>query len=145
MAQKSHGALSGMERDAIATIRELRAAHFHEPGQGKQEEPAQIMHDILRGYHGNIKLRLEVIAPALGCSMRTLEREFVARHGETMASFHERMRLEHAQMQIRNKPDIKLTAVASELGYDQENEFRRFFLRKTGESPSAFARRMRNE
>lgn len=144
MAQKSHRALSGMERDAIATIRELRAAHFHESSQGKLEEPAQIMHDILRGYHGNVKLRLEVIAPALGTSMRTLEREFIARYAETMASFHERMRLEHAQMLIGNKPDIKLTAVASELGYDHENEFRRFFLRKTGESPSKFARRIRN-
>jgi AraC-like DNA-binding protein len=144
MAQKSHRALSGMEQEAIATIRKLRAAHFHEPPQGKLEQPAQIMHDILRGYHGNVKLRLEAIAPALGCTMRTLEREFLVRYAETMASFHERMRLEHAEIQIRNKPDIKITAVASELGYDQENEFRRFFRKKTGESPSEFARRMRN-
>jgi AraC-like DNA-binding protein len=145
MAQKSHGALSGMERDAIAAIRELRAAHFHGPSHGQIEEPALIMHDILRGYHGNVKLRLEVIAPALGCTMRTLEREFVARYGETMASMHERTRLEHAEMQIRNKPSIKLTAVASDLGYDDENEFRRFFRNKTGESPSKFARRIRNQ
>jgi transcriptional regulator GlxA family with amidase domain len=133
-----------MEQDAIATIQKLRAAFFHEPSQGKLEEPAKIMHDILRGYHGNAKLRLEALVPALGSTMRTLEREFLARYDETMAGFHERMRLEHAQMQIRNKPDIKLTAVASELGYDRENEFRRFFLRKTGESPSTFANRMRN-
>lgn len=133
-----------MEQDAIATIRKLRAAHFHERSEGKLEKPAQIMHDILRGYHGNVKLRLEALVPTLGCTMRTLEREFLARYAETMASFHERMRLEHAEMQIRNKPDIKLTAVASELGYDRQNEFRRFFLRKTGESPSKFARRIRN-
>jgi AraC-like DNA-binding protein len=132
-----------MEQDAIETIRQLRAAHFHGPFHDKLVEPAQIMHDILREYHGNVKLRLEVITPALGCTMRTLEREFVARYAETMASFHERMRLEHAQMQIRNKPNIKITAIAAELGYDREGEFRRFFLRKTGESPTAFARRMR--
>jgi AraC-like DNA-binding protein len=76
--------------------------------------------------------------------MRTLEREFLARYSETMNSFHERMRLEYAETQIRLSPSVKLTAIAAELGYDRESEFRRFFRRKKGESPKEFARRMRN-
>jgi AraC-like DNA-binding protein len=129
-----------MEQDAIETIRQLRA-DFDRLGHGEAEEPAEIMHDILRGYNGNVKLRLEAIAGSLGRTMRTLEREFVARYSETMNSFHERMRLEYAETQISRNPRVKLTAIAAELGYDRESEFRRFFRRKKGESPTEFARR----
>jgi len=100
------------------------------------------MHDILRGYHGNVKLRLEVISTALGCTIRTLEREFVAQYSETMNSFHEKTRLEYAEMQITFNPNVKLMAVAAELGYDRESEFNRFFRRKKGLSPTEFARRV---
>jgi AraC-like DNA-binding protein len=143
MAQRSYGELSGVEQDAIATIRRLRAAHFDRPDHGTLEEPAEIIRDILREYHGNVKLRLEVICSVLGRTMRTLEREFIAQYSETMNSFHEKTRLEYAEMQISYNPNIKLTAVAAELGYDRESEFNRFFHRKRGESPTQFARRMR--
>jgi AraC-like DNA-binding protein len=133
-----------MEEDAIARIRRLRAAHFKGIAPHESEVPAEIMHDILREYHGNVKLRLEVMSSALGRTMRTLEREFIAHYSETMNSFHEKTRLEYAEMQISYDPRIKLTAVAAELGYDRESEFNRFFHRKRGESPTQFARRMRN-
>jgi AraC-like DNA-binding protein len=133
-----------MEHDAIATIRGLRAAHFNSSRHGKEEEAAEIMRDILDGYHGNVKLRLEVIAAALGCTMRTLEREFLARYSETMNSFQGKRRLEYAEMQIICNPKVKLTAVAAELGYDRESEFNRFFHRQKGESLTQFARRIRN-
>jgi AraC-like DNA-binding protein len=143
MAQKPRRELTRMEQNAVETIRRLRA-DFHRPGHGEVEEAAEIMHDILRGYNGNVKLRLEVISTSLGRTMRTLEREFVARYSETMNNFHERMRLEYAETQIRRNPSVKFTAIAAELGYDRESEFRRFFHRKKGESPTEFARRMRN-
>jgi AraC-like DNA-binding protein len=143
MAQNPRRELTRLEQDALETIRRLRA-DFGRPGHGEAEEPAEIMHDILRGYNGNVKLRLEAISGSLGRTMRTLEREFLARYSETMNSFHERMRLEYAETQIRLSPSVKLTAIAAELGYDRESEFRRFFRRKKGESPKEFARRMRN-
>ncbi len=141
MAHKSRRKLTRIEQDAIETIRQLRA-DFVRPGHGEAEEPAEIMHDILRGYNGNVKLRLEAISGSLGRTMRTLEREFLARYSETMNNFHERMRLEYAETQITLNPRVKLTAIAAELGYDRESEFRRFFRRKKGESPTEFARRM---
>jgi AraC-like DNA-binding protein len=142
MAQKPHRELTRMEQDAIETIRRLRAAVEGE-GRGKVPRPCEMVHEILRGYNGNVKLRLEVISACLGRTMRTLEREFLARYAETMSRFRERMRLEYAEAQIRRDPSLKLTALAAELGYDRETEFRRFFRRKKGESPTEFARRMR--
>jgi AraC-like DNA-binding protein len=144
MARKLPGQLSPMERQAIARIRQLRATHVDGSTAGGLAERAAVMHDLLRGCHGNVKLRLEVISAALGCTMRTLERAFIAQYSETMNSFHERMRLEYAEMQLTYNPDVKLTAVAAELGYDRESEFNRFFRRKKGETATQFARRMRD-
>jgi AraC-like DNA-binding protein len=143
MAAKSHGQLSGMELDAIATIRKLRATHFTGPRCGRSERAAEIMHELLCEYHGNVKIRLGVISVALGCTMRTLEREFIAQYAETMNRFHQKARLDYAEMQISCDPNIKLTAIAAELGYDRQSEFNRFFHRKRGESPRQFASRMR--
>jgi AraC-like DNA-binding protein len=141
MTQKSRRELTRMEQDAIETIRRLRA-DFNRLGRGGTQAPAEIMHDILRGYNGNVKLRLEALSGSLGRTMRTLEREFLAHYAETMNGFHERMRLEYAELQIRLNPRVKLTAIAAELGYDRESDFRRFFHRKKGESPTEFAHRM---
>lgn len=132
-----------MEQHAIERIRRLRAPFIAGSEYTKLEERAEMMHDILRGYHGNVKLRLEVISEALGSTMRTLEREFTARYSETMNSFHEKTRLEFAERKIILDPDVKLMSVASELGYDRESEFNRFYKRKRGITPSEFARVVR--
>lgn len=103
-----------------------------------------MMRDILHGYHGNVKLRLEVISAALGSSMRRLEREFVAQYSETMKSFHERIRLEYAERLLTFNPDVKLMSIAAELGYDRESEFNRFFRRKKGMSLTEYVRDVRS-
>jgi hypothetical protein len=79
MNRKPQEELSSVEHDVFATIQQLRAARFNVRGSDEAEEPAAIVRDILREYHGNVKLRLEVISEAWGRTMRTLEREFVAR------------------------------------------------------------------
>jgi len=132
-----------MELHAIETIRRLRAPFIVGSDYTELEERAEMMHDILRGLHGNAKLRLEVISPALGSSMKTLERKFRARYGESMNSFHQRMRLEIAERKIILDPDVKLMSVASDLGYGRESEFNRFYKRKRGITPSEFARAVR--
>jgi AraC-like DNA-binding protein len=132
-----------MEQHAIERIRRLRAPYITGAERRELEERAAMMHDILRGLHGNVKLRLEVISEALGSTMRTLEREFTAQYAETMNSFHERTRLEFAEGKIILDPDVKLMSVASDLGYDRESEFNRFYKRKRGITPSEFARVVR--
>lgn len=132
-----------MELHAIETIRRLRAPFIAGSKYTKIEERAEMMHDILRGLHGHAKLRLEVISPTLGSSMKSLERKFRARYGESMNSFHQKTRLEFAERKIILDPDVKLMSVASDLGYDRESEFNRFYKRKRGITPSEFARVVR--
>jgi len=132
-----------MEREAIEKIRQLQAAHRDGYIHSELEEQAEVIHDILRGYHGNVKLRLEVISRALGSGMRTLEREFLAKYSETMNSFHEKIRLEYAERILTFNPDTKLMSIAAELGYDRESEFNRFFRRKKGMSLTQYVNDIR--
>jgi AraC-like DNA-binding protein len=60
-----------------------------------------------------------------------------------MNSFHEKTRLEFAEQKIILDPDVKLMSVASDLGYDRESEFNRFYKRKRGITASEFARVVR--
>lgn len=131
-----------MEREVIANIREWRAKVPNEVASGSLTDRANLIRCILNSYRGNMKLRLEVICPALGCTMRSLEREFQSLYEETMHEFQERTRIENAIHEICLNPKIKLTAVAADLGYERESEFNRFFRRKTGESPTAFVRKL---
>jgi AraC-like DNA-binding protein len=147
MARKPKGEPTTMEQHAIERIRRmraLRASLMEGRGYTRLEERAELMHDILRGLHGHAKLRLEVISRALGSSMKTLERKFRARYGESMTGFHRRTRLEIAERMIILDPDVKLMSIASSLGYDRESEFNRFYKRQRGITPSEFARAVRD-
>jgi AraC-like DNA-binding protein len=143
MARKTHGRLSALEQEAIGRIRQLRADHHDGSPHNEMQERAEIIHDILRGYHGNVKLRLEILSAALGSTMRTLEREFIAQYSETMNSFREKIRLEYAERVLTFNPDIKLMSIAAELGYDRESEFNRFFRRKKGMSLTEYVNAVR--
>jgi AraC-like DNA-binding protein len=39
---------------------------------------------------------------------------------------------------MNTNPDVKMSALASELGYDRLSEFSRFFRNRTGLSPTAY-------
>ena len=143
MAPKLQTTLSAMEAEAVEKIRRLRAQHRGSAIQGGLQEEAAVIHDLLRGYRGNVKLRLKVITAALGCTTRTLRRAFVASYGETMNSFHEKERIEYAERVLSFDPDIKLMSIAAELGYDRESEFNRFFRRKKGVSLTEYVREVR--
>jgi AraC-like DNA-binding protein len=142
MSRKSHGELSGINWEVVETIRQLRIDRSDRPVFAELELP-KIMHDILCIHHGNVKLRLDVISRALGCTMRTLERAFAAQYAETMNSFRERIRLEYAERILTFNPDIKLMSIAAELGYDRESEFNRFFRRKKGISLTEYVNDVR--
>jgi AraC-like DNA-binding protein len=145
MARKVHGRLSALEREAIEKINLLRTQHRITAESGHLLNEAVIVHDLLLGYHGYVKLRLEVISGALGCTMRSLQRTFVAFYGQTMNSFHERVRVEYAEQILSSDPGIKLMSIAADLGYDRESEFNRFFRRKRGISLTEFAQVVRSK
>jgi AraC-like DNA-binding protein len=55
-----------------------------------------------------------------------------------MNEFQYRARLDRALWYMNATPDVKLSALASELGYDRLSEFSRFFRNQTGLSPTAY-------
>lgn len=131
--------LSAIEVEAVNLIRRSRARSSELANRDAQMR-ADTVYNILVSYNGNVNLRLSVIASAMACTMRTLEREFLARFSETMHSFQERTRLAHAEALLTHHPHLKLMTIAAELGYKRESELHRFFRRQKGISPRAFSK-----
>ena len=129
---------SGLEKEAIRRIENWLSAC--RAGQGAESliERAELIRTILEDYHGTKRLRLDVICPALGSTERTLQREFKRQYGISMNEFQDRARLKHAIWSMNATPDVKLSALASEIGYDRVCHFARFFRNRTGLSPSVY-------
>jgi hypothetical protein len=70
--------LSAIEVEAVNLIRRSRARSSELANRDAQMR-ADTVYNILVSYNGNVNLRLSVIASAMACTMRTLEREFLAR------------------------------------------------------------------
>jgi transcriptional regulator GlxA family with amidase domain len=137
--------LTVLEREAIETIRSLRRVALSTPENSSALDSAGIVHDILESYHGHLGLRLAILAEGLGTAMRVLERQFSSRYGMTMAEFSENVRLEFAQLILRQDPDFKVAALANLLGYKRSTDFTHFFHShsKDNLTPSAFKKRAR--
>jgi AraC-like DNA-binding protein len=135
--------LSSIERDVIAEIRALRVAPENELYTHLLERPARLVHHFILASHGNVRLRFSAIAKELGIEMRTLERTFAADYRKTMMQFQLEVRLAFSKHLLSVLPPTKLTAIAALLGYDEVQDFHRFFKRHTHESPSAWSRRER--
>jgi methylphosphotriester-DNA--protein-cysteine methyltransferase len=87
---------------------------------------AFIMHRWIRKNHGHTKLSFEDMAHWLEIDLRTLQRVFRAAYGISMKSYatSERIRFVHAT--LSSSPETKLSALASELGYESDKAFIRF-------------------
>jgi AraC-like DNA-binding protein len=129
---------SGLEMEAIRRIEDWLSAYRKGQVTGSLAERAELIRTILDDYHGTKRLRLDVICPALGCTMRSLQREFKLQYGASMNEFQDRARLHRAIWYMEVTPNVKMSALASELGYDRLSEFSRFFRNKTGMSPRAY-------
>jgi AraC-like DNA-binding protein len=140
MIRSSSEILSAIEVEAVNLIRRSRACSGELANRDAQMR-ADTVYKILVSYNGNVNLRLSVIASAMACTMRTLEREFLARFSETMHSVQERTRLAHAEALLTHHPHLKLMTIAAELGYKRESELHRFFRRQKGISPREFSKR----
>ena len=129
---------SGLEKEAIRRIENWLSNSRAGQGTGSLVERAELIRSLLDDYHGTKGLRLDVICPALGCTMRSLQREFKLQYGVSMNEFQDRARLARAIWYMKVTPDVKMSALASELGYDRLSEFSRFFRNKTGMSPRGY-------
>lgn len=86
-------------------------------------------------------LSIRAVAAEAGVSPYRLIRRFHAVFGETPHQFRIRARLERARTLLLR--DLSVTEVCFEVGCSSLGSFSDLFARRTGESPSAFRRRMR--
>ena len=106
---------SGLEKEAIRRIENWLSGSRAGQGAGSLIERAELIRTLLDDYHGTKRLRLDVICPALGCTMRSLQREFKLQYGVSMNEFQDRARLDRAIWSMKVTPDVKMSALASEL------------------------------
>lgn len=144
MAGKTRKEPSGLEKEAIRRIETWLSAYRNGEVTGSLAERAELIRGILDDYHGTNRVRLDVICPALGCTMRSLQRQFKDQYGVPMNEFQDRARLKRAIWYMRVTPDVKMSALASEMGYDRLSEFARFFRNKTGLTPKAYLEQVIN-
>jgi len=139
MSTHSPNQLTGVERHAVTLIRELR----HQTRTGKLpkafERPEHLAHYVIARYHGHVQLRTTKLAKELGVTVRTLQRSFLKTFHTSMKAFQIETRLKFAQYLLSSNPDLKMSVIAKELGYNDPNVFERFFHEHAGNSPYAWS------
>jgi transcriptional regulator GlxA family with amidase domain len=137
------GSLSQIEREVIAEIRQLRASSGSGLPASLLESPARIVHHFILASHGNVQLRIAIVARELGVEMRTLERAFAGQYNRTMMQYQVEVRLAFSGWMLSISPPTKISAIAATLGYGRVQDFNRFFKKSTHKSPSEWSRKER--
>lgn len=84
--------------------------------------------------------RMVDLAADVAMSERTFQRRFVQATGRTPLTYLQGLRIALAQDLLADGRD-SVAQIADRVGYQNENAFRRLFLRETGLSPSDYRRR----
>jgi AraC-like DNA-binding protein len=132
--------LTKIEQETLAEIRSIRASAENVPFALLLDHPALLVHHFIVSTHGNVQLRMALLARELGIGMRTLERAFAREYHQTMTQCQVDVRLSYSKWMLSIFPPTKISAVASILGYEQVQDFNRFFKKHTKQSPSAWSR-----
>lgn len=91
----------------------------------------------------NHELAVQNIADAAGFSLDYFNRMFFKHTGFTVMAYVSYIRLKKAAVLLRN-PDISITDVAMDTGYDSLEGFSKAFGKRYGVVPSEYRRRMKN-
>jgi AraC-like DNA-binding protein len=135
--------LTAREREAIALIREWRLHPEDELHAMLLQYPARAMRHFILKYHGHVKFRLHPVIAELAVEVKTVERAFQKEFGMTMHKFVVESRLAYARTLLRMTPPPKISVVASELGYEEPNDFHYFFDKFMHDTPAAWGRKAR--
>ncbi|AJR08447.1 AraC family transcriptional regulator [Photobacterium gaetbulicola] len=99
-------------------------------------EPSMMIHDLMKYGHGSTRFELKACAQQLGVHPRWLQRNL----RENNTSFREiatKYRMELAKAHLTDA-SISITEVALELGYSDQANFWRAFIKYTGVSPTEY-------
>lgn len=83
------------------------------------------------------------VAEAVPMSGRRLHDAFTKHIGRTISQEIKRRRVEHAQRLLAQTPPIKLEAIAWESGFTSGDRMTKVFVAITGETPSAYRKRVK--
>ena len=147
-------ALAFVEEDfgselALAVAREIVVYLKRSGGQLQYSQPlhAQVdaktrFGDLAEWVRGNLQkdLTLEVLAEHANLSTRHFARKFKDTFGVTPADFIEEMRLDEARWLLVNS-DNPIGELAANVGYSNDDTFRRAFERHFGIAPADYRRR----
>lgn len=110
-----------------------------------------VLLDAMTGYNSNIrrciryvdihfrkKLSAEGLAKHFGMSRAALCAAFPQYAGMSLHKYITRKRILEAQLQIRARPGLPLSQIASEVGYEDDSTFYRNFLKIAGIAPSKY-------
>jgi AraC-like DNA-binding protein len=139
-----------VEHQALALIRDIRVQILEGEISEELKKPPMLAHYLITVYHGHAQLRMSRIASEFGATMRYLQRSFREAFGTSMKRYQIETRLRFAQYLLSTNPDLKMSVIAKQLGYDDPNVFERFFRNHAGNSPHAWskaehARRVQDE
>ncbi|MGA0558402.1 helix-turn-helix domain-containing protein [Larkinella sp. VNQ87] len=83
------------------------------------------------------KIRAESVSQHFGISKTYLGRYFKKHTAETMQQYVTNYRLKLIEARLRHS-DLRMTEIARELGFTDENHLNKFFRKQKGSSPTAF-------
>lgn len=144
MRNPKSAVLSDIEKEIIAEIRNLRATLADPRRTDLLEHPERLLYHFIQASHGNVKLRIKALAPALGSEIRTLQRAFTDEYHENFTACQARVRLQFSCWSLSISPSSsKISAIASVLGYARVQDFNRFFKKYMKQSPAEWGRKER--
>lgn len=94
--------------------------------------------------HISENLSSSEIAEAIHISERELRRIFVRETGSTPYTYLRMIRLEYAEMLMREYPNRKINSIARDVGIEDELYFSKIFKKFYGESPTEHKKRIAN-
>ena len=83
----------------------------------------------------NVDLKVSDVAAELGTNSRYVSECIKTQEGCTFNRFVNKYRLEHVKRLLREAPDRKLSSIAIEAGFANEQSFHRTFKQETGTTP----------
>ncbi len=89
-----------------------------------------------------VDIRVEELARHLGVGTRTMLRKFRAASGVTPQAYIQRVRLDVAKPLLEDS-DASVAQIAAEVGFSDENAFRKAFARRTGLSPTQYRKQFK--
>jgi transcriptional regulator GlxA family with amidase domain len=128
--------LSNLEREVIMAIQSIRRSDDQALHALLYNDPARLMHHFILATHGHLELRFSYVADELAVEMRTLQRAFRESFKMSMQRCQIDARLSHAKKLLMADPPLKMSVIASLLGYRVTSSFIRFFEEHMNQSPS---------